>query len=337
MGVAIREGKGIPIRPAVTVALWTLLSGCDACHPTDELDARPSASSSSGDDPAPSLSGGPSPSVSSPVEPAPRLIATCRKGMVLVAPPADHATTFCIDRWEATVLDDAAGSALSPYYPPAGKKARYLFDTWQKRVTEATGGTELGKTMPLPALPAGQRSTSLVPRAAEPRAHVVPAGYVSGDDARLACERAKKRLCSEAEWRRACRGAADRDFPYGASYQPGACNVFREAHPGVLLYENPSINHTDPRFNQVTAKGKALLRKTGETPTCASTWGDDAIFDMVGNVDEWVDDPEGTFVGGFYARATKDGCKSTVRAHAFDYADYSTGFRCCAAPTLEAL
>ena len=41
------------------------------------------------------------------------------------------------------------------------------------------------------------------------------------------------------------------------------------------------------------------------------------------------------FVGGFYARAKRDGCQSTVRTHGLTYADYSTGFRCCQDPVLE--
>lgn len=317
---------------AILVAVSTT-SGCDGCKPSPETDGAPRASSS-GDSPAPSLSGGPSPSASAVDEPPPRLVSACPAGMVLVAPADEPTMRLCIDRYEGTVLDDATGAALSPYYPPAGKKARYLFDLWSKRVAEATEGTELSKSMPLPPLPGWQRSPQLVPRAAEPKAHVVPAGYVSGEDAKVACERAKKRLCTELEWRRACRGEKNEDFPYGPAYVQGTCNVFREMHPGVLLYENPSINHTDPRFNRVTHKGKPLLRKTGDTPACESKWGDDAIFDMVGNLDEWVDDPEGTFVGGFYARAQKGGCQARVGAHGFDYADYSTGLRCCASPVL---
>jgi sulfatase modifying factor 1 len=319
------------------LAAAVILVGCDGCRPdAGDGGPTPEASGTKADDPAPSLSGGPSPSASVAEPPPPRLVAKCPNGMTRITSPDDAASTFCIDRWEATVVDDASGTALSPYYPPAGKKARYLFDTWQKRTAEATEGTDLCKSMPLPQLPACQRAASLVPRAAEPKAGVVPAGYVSGEDAKIACERANKRLCTEPEWRRACRGEDDQDFPYGAEYEQGTCNVFREAHPGVLLYENPSINHTDPRFNKVTSKGKPLLRKTGATPKCASKWGDDAVFDMVGNLDEWVDDPEGTFVGGFYARAQKGGCQASVKAHGFDYADYSTGFRCCAKPELVA-
>jgi formylglycine-generating enzyme required for sulfatase activity len=54
--------------------------------------------------------------------------------------------------------------------------------------------------------------------------------------------------------------------------------------------------------------------------------------DMVGNLDEWVDDEEGTFRGGFYARASTKGCEAQVTSHSPDYFDYSTGARCCQNP-----
>ena len=62
---------------------------------------------------------------------------------------------------------------------------------------------------------------------------------------------------------------------------------------------------------------------------CVSPWG---IFDLVGNVHEWIDDPNGTFKGGFYvdAEINGHGCLYTTSAHALSYHDYSTGFRCCA-------
>ena len=72
-----------------------------------------------------------------------------------------------------------------------------------------------------------------------------------------------------------------------------------------------------------------LLRKTGATPRCKSEWGDDAVYDMVGNLDEWIDDPDGTFVGGFYSRSTHEGCDSMIEVHDYTYYDYSLGVRCC--------
>jgi hypothetical protein len=51
---------------------------------------------------------------------------------------------------------------------------------------------------------------------------------------------------------------------------------------------------------------------------------------MVDNLDEWVADPWGVFLGGFYARDTDSGCFARVRVHDPQYFDYSLGVRCCA-------
>jgi hypothetical protein len=72
-----------------------------------------------------------------------------------------------------------------------------------------------------------------------------------------------------------------------------------------------------------------LLRQTGATHSCRSEWGQDAVFDMVGNLDEWIDDETGAFVGGFYARATREGCDARITSHPPEYFDYSLGVRCC--------
>ena len=49
----------------------------------------------------------------------------------------------------------------------------------------------------------------------------------------------------------------------------------------------------DPRLNQL----EGTLTKTGERSSCTNGYG---VYDMVGNVHEWVDDPDGTFQGGYY-------------------------------------
>jgi formylglycine-generating enzyme required for sulfatase activity len=56
---------------------------------------------------------------------------------------------------------------------------------------------------------------------------------------------------------------------------------------------------------------------------------------MVGNLDEWTADPNGTFQGGFWLDTSQhgDGCAYRTIAHPYDYHDYSTGFRCCADPS----
>ena len=87
----------------------------------------------------------------------------------------------------------------------------------------------------------------------------------------------------------------------------------------------------DPRLGQVDG----ALAKTGSHGDCTNGFG---VLDMMGNIHEWVRTPagapHGTFCGGYYLDTSinGDGCKYRTRAHAHDYHDYSTGFRCCADP-----
>jgi formylglycine-generating enzyme required for sulfatase activity len=233
---------------------------------------------------------------------------------------------FCIDRFEASLVDQVTGLELSPYYHPAPGQVRYGYAVWQKRRLET--GTAAARLMPVPPPPAFQLEREFQP-SARSRAGVVPSGYLSGTVAEEACRNAGKRLCRLDEWQMACRGEQGRKFPYGEQFTPGLCNVARDSHPAAVLHGNPSIHHLDPRLNLAEHGGEPLLRRTGATATCKSRWGDDAVFDMVGNLDEWIDDPEGTFAGGFYSRATADGCDARIVSHDYKYFDYSLGARCC--------
>lgn len=233
---------------------------------------------------------------------------------------------YCIDRWEIATVDHATGKALSPYYAPAAPLVRMAHGYWS--VEAARIGDERVRRMPLPPVPEVQRGR-FSPRAVS-RPGVVPQGYLSHYTARLACENAGKRLCTEEEWVRACKGAAVRRHPYGDSYRPGVCNVNRNQHPAFVLHGNSSVGHLDPRLNLLVEDAVGpLLQITGESPRCATVWDDRAVYDMVGNLDEWVADEGGVFVGGFYARGTTQGCEARVASHAPAYYDYSLGTRCC--------
>lgn len=177
----------------------------------------------------------------------------------------------------------------------------------------------------------------VVPRAtrvrAVSRANVFPQGYISGQQSAAACREAGKRLCTRDEWLRACRGASMRIYPYGNRFIRGACNVGRPVHPLVSFYgrNDPSIftfaNMNNPGINQQPDS----LARTGQYDRCVS---EDGLFDMHGNLHEWIAEPDGTFKGGFYADTDSNGpgCLYTTTAHSFTYHDYSTGFRCCADP-----
>jgi formylglycine-generating enzyme len=161
----------------------------------------------------------------------------------------------------------------------------------------------------------------------------IPQGYISGEEAGAACEEAGKALCTRGEWLRACQGPLGTTFPYGTTRVAGACNdTYEGGHPVIDYFGTSSgvfdsVHMNDPGINQqpnTVAPGGAF----GE---CVSAEG---AYDMVGNLHEWIAEPEGTFKGGFYADAQLNGpgCTYTTTAHAFGYHDYSTGFRCCAAP-----
>jgi hypothetical protein len=159
----------------------------------------------------------------------------------------------------------------------------------------------------------------------------VPQAYISQTQAAAACTAAGKRLCTDAEWLRACQGPSTTTYPYGNTREPGVCNDARAQHPAVELYGTSDawiFSHLDsPCLNQ-EANGLAL---TGAHAGCVTAEG---AFDMMGNLHEWTADPAGTFRGGYYVdtQINGDGCLYATTAHDTSYWDYSTGFRCCATP-----
>jgi len=253
---------------------------------------------------------------------------TTAKARDVACPPAmTRVQDFCIDRWEVMMVDHASEQPLSPYYPPHAGRLQRVLRIWQIERLEV--GDPAARALPLPPIPEVERGRF------EPRAvslpKVVPQGYLSHALAARACANAGKRLCSEREWVTACEGASRRKYPYGDQFEPGKCNVYRFLHPAHILHGVSFVGHTDPRLNLVVERGEdPLLRLTGVTERCRSQWPDGAVYDMVGNLDEWIDDPAGTFVGGFYARSTREGCRAKIVSHSAEYYDYSLGTRCCA-------
>ncbi len=157
---------------------------------------------------------------------------------------------------------------------------------------------------------------------------IIPQGYISADVAGAACRAVGKRLCTSDEWVRTCRGYQPSQFPYGDTYISGACNEGRAVHPVIELYGSQVDwspgQMNDPRINQLPNS----LDSTGTNAMCMTEEG---VFDMHGNLHEWVSDSDGKFRGGFYvdAQINGEGCSYVTTAHGTGYHDYSTGFRCC--------
>lgn len=249
-----------------------------------------------------------------------RVKRRCPEEMVQIA------DAFCIDRYETSLLDRESSQPLSPHYPPTRYYTNLLFERFQRSSLKPRRGP--AALLELPTPPEFQLIREFNPQASS-RPGVLPAGYLTKHTAEEACQNAGKRLCTRQEWITACRGQDQNTHPYGARYEEGACNVHRKSHPARLLHGDASKHHLDPRLNLTGDTEGPLLRKTGETPTCVSVWGEDRVYDMVGNIDEWIDEASGTFLGGFYSRGTTAGCFASIEVHSPDYLDYSLGTRCC--------
>lgn len=258
---------------------------------------------------------------------APALISRA-EGSVSCPVEMARVGTFCIDRWEVHTIDVKTQKRLSPFYPPEPRLLGRVHDFWSAEASRV--GSERARQLRLPPIPEHQLGSFKAQAVSAP--DVLPQGYMTYYTARDVCERSGKRLCSEEEWQRACRGRRGTKHPYGANFREGQCNVFRAMHPAYELHGNSSLGHLDPRLHLVIEEGKRpLLLETGSSPDCASVVDEGALFDMVGNLDEWIDDPQGIFVGGFFSRQTREGCEAKIENHSPAYTDYSLGTRCCRA------
>jgi len=134
----------------------------------------------------------------------------------------------------------------------------------------------------------------------------IAAGY---SESEALCKKAGKRLCSEDEWEKACKGPGNLRFPYGAAFNADACNT-QDAQ-------------TNPR----------KIALAGSFSGCRSGYG---VYDLSGNAAEWTSSP---FEGGSAERAVKGGnstrpafddrCSSRRRLATATH-DVNVGFRCCA-------
>jgi len=205
--------------------------------------------------------------------------------------------------------------------PQVGKDRSFCIDRWEASLVEVGSAGEAPFSPFVPVDGHRVRAVSTP--------NVLPQGYISAVQAADACKASGKRLCSLGEWRRACRGPERRAYGYGDRREPGRCND-RGKNPVITLYGRGRWNWTTmnrPELNQLDG----TLARTGAHEGCTNGYG---VYDMVGNLHEWVADRDGTFSGGYYQDVASvghgEGCGYVTTAHEARYHDYSTGFRCCA-------
>lgn len=163
------------------------------------------------------------------------------------------------------------------------------------------------------------------------RAGEKPPVMVSFYDAEKACTAQNKRVCRESEWVAACEGPEETPFPTGWRREPEKCN-----------FDNKWVS---PILDRVYAKDVDVQRAellrldrsvpSGSRPECKSGFG---VFDLTGNVDEWVradvtrENRRSRFAGlkGGAWGHVRNACRPVTTSHPPDFTYYFIGFRCCA-------
>ena len=148
----------------------------------------------------------------------------------------------------------------------------------------------------------------------------IPGISMSWYAAKDACQAAGKRLCTEREWLTACQGALaqddDGDKRYADDKMEGS------------LYPYGPIHRIDRCWDKHAHHGYRPVY-TGQHPGCVTA---DGVYDMTGNVAEWVVDAKGRQMlmgGAFDSKADKARCYEYSDVWGKGYAAVSTGFRCC--------
>ena len=145
----------------------------------------------------------------------------------------------------------------------------------------------------------------------------IPTTNVTRDEARRLCDGKGKRLCSELEWERACKGPDNARYEYGASYDARVCGAGVSPEAG-------------------------LQRPSGDRLACRSAFG---AREMHGGAWEWTDSSWGRGSGSRDLGALRGGADamgelaarcSYARAAPPEERSPATGFRCCAGARNEA-
>jgi formylglycine-generating enzyme required for sulfatase activity len=141
----------------------------------------------------------------------------------------------------------------------------------------------------------------------------IPTSNVTRDDAEQLCVAKGKRLCTELEWERACKGPDSTTYEYGDAYRAATCGT------GVTSEEG-------------------ARRPSGEHPQCKSAFG---ASDMHGGAWEWTssswgrsskDAHLGVLRGGNSAAGELVGRCANAIARSPAKKSPTWGFRCCAGP-----
>lgn len=148
-----------------------------------------------------------------------------------------------------------------------------------------------------------------------------------------ACSSVKKRICTHKEWIVACKGMHNYIYGYGNVWIPNNCND--SLISGYITADWAKMEN----YSIWKAYAHTLYKaeKSGSRDTCYSEWEDGKIYDMLGNMREWVKDQNGlegySFGSGFWfgtmSGAAAGNCEFSVENHSKGFATYESDARCC--------
>ena len=158
-----------------------------------------------------------------------------------------------------------------------------------------------------------------------------PRVLTSWEEARGLCASTGKRLCTEAEFNFACEGEEMRPYVYGHARDATQCNFDRPYRPRTFVF---SPWDTCQQDDACRAAFDALDQRlpAGSMASCRSDHG---VYDLIGNVNEWVVRPDersprrSGIKGGWWG-PVRARCRPTVTFHDEGDYGYEVGFRCCA-------
>jgi len=172
------------------------------------------------------------------------------------------------------------------------------------------------------------------------------------DESEAWCAARGKRLCFDDEWTRSCAGTAGNKYPYGNTLLPGTCNdeeVWKAYDQNKLNgwpwnVSKPGIESLKELLDAVRAVSSGAATAADHVEALyqgepgganAGCVGEDAVFDLCGNVEEWTrrrdggngPDFSGALKGRYWAESRT--CQNAVTNHGNGFRFYEIGFRCC--------
>lgn len=136
-----------------------------------------------------------------------------------------------------------------------------------------------------------------------------PSTSLTWSSAEARCKKRGKRLCTEEEWEKACKGPGGWRYAYGNSWDPARCNT------------------------EDKAGADRDVAGSGKFRTCRSGYN---VYDMAGNVAEWTASSRGSgyiVKGGSSDRPGYDSRCASRKTRSGTSKRANLGFRCCSDPS----